>query len=248
VPFPEKATPPPLSKKVSNPSPSRSKKAGVGPPASESQLRCLAAHGKLEDQDYTKRQASGLISAIKRSKEKPNYELADQSRKLIWKIETRSTKKEITRLGKKLAKAGISEEDASYLKEDLEIYKDRLTEIAEEKEDWKEDEKAEREDAKERISEFQEELGPYGEWTEYIKKPTQAQIKQCLEALDEHHPDWELASGAEPLVATLISSFPVLKKKGSPIKKSGGSGESTGCLVLITAIVLVIYCMGSAVA
>jgi len=215
-----------------------------GRPASQSQLRCLAAHGNLTDYNYSEGEALDLIGCSKRSKAKPNYELADQRRELIWEIETRSTNKEIAKLAEKLAIGGISEENASYLKEDIEMYKDRLEEIAEEREEWKEDAKADKQEAKERIREFQEELSPHGEWTKHIKKPTQTQIKGCLEALDRNHPDWEMTNGTEPLVATLIATFPELKKKGAPT----ATNQSAGCLVLITAIVLVVYFMGSAIA
>ena len=264
VPFPEKAQLPPppteiLVPKKEPPPPPRPKKkvriaslsrskVSAGPPASEQQLRCLAAHGQLEDRDYSKKEAIGLISAIKASGEKPNYELADQSRNLIWKIQTRAIKKEITRLSKKSDKERLSEDDALQLKEDLIDYKDRLIEIEEEKEEWKEYEREEKEEAKERIREYQEDLGPHGEWTDYIKKPNQTQVKQVLEALDKHEPEWEYHHGTEPLVASLISSFPELEKKNAPKQKAVASGESSGCLVLITAIALLLYCIGSVVA
>ena len=61
-------------------------------PASEQQLRRLAAHKKLEDKDYSGKEASELITAIKESGEEPNWELADQSQSLIWKIQTRQAK------------------------------------------------------------------------------------------------------------------------------------------------------------
>mgnify|MGYP001090033204 CR=1 FL=1 len=264
VPFPDKA-PPPLppteillpkkessppprpKKRVSMSSPSRSK-ATAGPPASEQQLRCLAAHGQLEDRDYSKKEAIGLIGDIKASGEKPNYELADQSRNLIWKIQTRATKKEVKRLEKKIAATGSSGKDTSDLEDDLEDCREELIHIEEEKKEWKEAEREEKEEAKERIKEFQEYLGPYGEWTDYIKKPNQTQIKQVVEALDEHEPEWEYHHGVEPLVASLISSFPELEKKNTTKHKTVASGESSGCLVLITAIALLLYCIGSVVA
>ena len=261
VPFPEKAPPPPpteilLPKEESSPPPGPKKrvsmsspsKATAGPPASEQQLRCLAAHGQLEDRDYSKKEAIGLISAIKASGEKPNYELADQSRNLIWKIQTRAIKKEVKRLEKKIAATGSLGKDTSDLEDDLEDYREELIHIDEEKKEWKEAEREEKEEEKERIREYQEDLGPYGEWSDYIKKPNQTQIKQVLEALDKHEPEWEYHHGVEPLVASLISSFPELEKKHAPKQKAGASGESTGCLVLITAIALVLYFIGSVVA
>ena len=264
VPFPEKAPPPPrpteilAPKKESFPPPLPKKKARIaspsrskvsaGPPASEQQLRCLAAHGQLEDRDYSKKEAIGLIGAIKASGEKPNYELADQSRNLIWKIQTRAIKKEVKRLEKKIAATGSSGKDTSDLEGDLEDCREELIYIQQEKKEWKEDEMAEKEDAKERIREYQEDLGPHGEWTDYIKKPNQTQVKQVLEALDKHEPEWEYHHGTEPLVASLISSFPELEKKNAPKQKAVASGESSGCLVLITAIALLLYCIGSVVA
>lgn len=197
-------------------------------PASEQQLRRLAAHKKLEDKDYSGKEASELITAIKESGEEPNWELADQSQSLIWKIQTRQAKKAIKKLESGLDKESIPEEHKSALKEELESYREQLKEIEEEKEDFNETLKEEKEDAKERVKEYQEELGPYGEWTEFIKKPNQTQIKQSLEALDEYHPDWEMTKGTEALVATLISNFPEVKKKNSPMPK-----ESQGCLSII---------------
>ena len=100
---------------------------------------------------------------------------------------------------------------------------------------------------KERIRNYQQELSPHGKWSNNIKKPTQAQIKQVVEALDEHELDWEQTHGTEPLVASLISSFPQLAKKAAK-RKSDGATESSGCLILITAIALVLYFVGSVVA
>ena len=203
-------------------------------PASEPQLRRLAAHGKLEDVDYTKKEASEIISAIVESKEEPNWELADESRNLIWEIQTRQTKKAIRKLKKEITKEGISDEEKLDLTEGIEEYQKIVSDIEEEKEEWKESIREEKEDAKERIREYQAELGPYGEWTKYIKKPNQTQIKQCLEALDEQHPDWEMTKGTEALVATLIRNFPEVKKKNASTQK-----ELQGCLSMIVVGFLV---------
>jgi hypothetical protein len=206
-------------------------------PASEAQLRRLAAHGKLEDKDYSIKEASDLIGSIVDTKEEPNWDLADQNRNLIWKINTRQTKKAIKALEKQTANEDLPKEAREDLSEELEEYQERIKEIAEEKEEWKESQQEDKEDKKYRIKEYQEELGPHGEWSKYIKKPNQTQVKQCLEALDKQHPDWEHTKGAEALVATLISNFPEVKKKNAPLPN-----ESKGCLsIIVMGLIISIF-------
>jgi phenylalanyl-tRNA synthetase alpha subunit len=193
-------------------------------PASEAQLRRLAAHGSLEDRDYAKKEASEMIGALAKSGEEPDWNLADQKQSLIWKIEIRQAKKTIKKLEKRLANESLSEEEKSDISEEINDFKERLEEITEEKEDAVD----QREFEKERIKDYQDELGPYGDWAEYLKKPNQTQVRQCLEVLDKQHPDWEDTKGAEALVATLITNFPEIKKKNAPMPN-----ESKGCLSVI---------------
>ncbi len=197
-------------------------------PASEAQLRRLAAHGRLEDKDYTMKEASDLIGAILEANEEPIWNLADQNQSLIRNIETRQIKKAIRNLEKQIAIESLMQKERCNLSDELDSYQDRLVQIGESKNETKESLREEKEMQKERILEFQEELGPDGMWSDFIKKPNQSQIKQSLEALDREYPNWERDKGLEALIATLTSNFPELQKRDSqPVNKS------KGCLSLL---------------
>lgn len=210
--------------------------------ASQKQLRRLAAHDQLEDRDYTSEEASSMISSIVDSKSKPHWSKADSKRQLIWKIETRGLKNCLKKAQASRKSGGLSEDKSDELDYEIEEIESRLEEIAEEKQDWKdekEDARVSREDEKYRHYEIQLMFGTDSEWSAYIKKPSLAQIKKCVEALDKEMPQWEVDPGEIQLVSTLMDNYPQLKKKGAP-----DIGQSKGCLVFLVIGIGILLTLG----
>jgi len=69
-----------------------------------------------------------------------------------------------------------------------------------------------KEDARERIAELQWEMGPEGHWSNSIKKPTLAQVRECVEELDRDNAQWE-DELATPLFERLLKKHPTLRRK-----------------------------------
>jgi len=215
--------------------------------ASQSQLSTLAAHGQLEDRDYTSKEASSLISELIESGHQPDWKLANKSAELIRSIETRQLRKAIEAIEANLAKEGLAEAKVATLREQLSDYNERLAEIEENiKEDLKEDREAlkeYKEALKQRVDEFQTLFEPGEEFSGYLKKPTKQQIKKCVEAMDKADPDWEHNHGDAALVSTLAENFPDLKKQSSPSKvksKSRTGKKGKGCLAIIVILLTTI--------
>jgi hypothetical protein len=207
--------------------------------ASQSQLSTLAAHGQLEDRDYTSKEASSLISELIKSDHQPDWKLANESAELIRSIETRQLRKAIEGIEANLAKEGLAESKVATLREQLSDYNERLAEIEEEIKEGRESLKEEKELLKERVDDFQSSFEPGGELSGYLKKPTKQQIRKCVEAMDKADPDWETTYGEDALVSTLAENFPDLKKQSSPSKVKGKSHtkkKGKGCLAIIAIL------------
>lgn len=74
------------------------------------------------------------------------------------------------------------------------------------------DEKREkREDEKNRIYDLHRAMGAEGYWGEFIKRPTQAQVKKCMEELDQTKPEWDEETCGD-LLDLLLERYPDLQK------------------------------------
>jgi hypothetical protein len=196
--------------------------------ASESQLRRLAAHWLLENKAYTKEQATKLISA---EKSPPSWNLANDNGILIQRSLSKSITAEIRRIekGVEMGKLDLAEDYKDYggVNEYLGGLREDLDAATSEIESFKEDEISEREDDRERLREAQELLA--FEYGHLLKRPNQKQLKQCLDDLNAQAPDWEEKHGYEALAATLMATFPELKKTGG---KPGKKAKGGGCLIV----------------
>ena len=199
------------------------------PIATESQLQRIAAHGCLEDRDYSIADASSIISELEKTGEAPNWAMVKQSAGLIGIINVRQLTQSIKNNELALESEGLDAQRKREIREDIRNLKQALRE-------FREDQRQEKEDEKLRLQDLQEELGPYGGWSQYVKKPNQTQLKDCLDALDSAYPNWEMEKGLEPLVATLSSNYPQLVKKNAPKEKTS---KGSGCLVLIVGTFII---------
>lgn len=107
-------------------------------------------------------------------------------------------------------------------------------EIRDLKESQAEDARDAREDAKARLAGLWEAMGPNGYFSDFIKRPTQAQVKACVAELDaKGRWDEETASA---LLDLLLLRFPELEKKSKqtterkPTKK-----QPAGCAGILIA-------------
>jgi hypothetical protein len=177
------------------------------------QLNRLAAHNLLEDRDYTKEEASGLIAAVIESGAKPNWKLAEINYwDLMNRISLRQAKSRLAEL-----ESIFDEDDTSDANMAIDYEIGQCEEIIEEVKSEKEDRK---EFLRDRIREYQDELNPTGwelsetgisPWKDQIKKPKIAQVKECVEILDVNYPGWEEIWGTQTLVNTLLKNFPELQ-------------------------------------
>ena len=185
------------------------------------QFNRLAAHNLLEDRDYTKEEASGLIAAVIESGAKPNWKLAEINHwDLINRISLRQAKSRLAEL-----ESIFDEDDTSDANMAIDYEIGQCEEIIEEVKSEKEDRK---EFLRDRIQEYQDELNPTGwelsetgfsPWEDQIKKPKIAQVKGCVEILDTTYPGWEEIWGTKMLVDTLLHNYPDLKNDAPRIKE-----------------------------
>lgn len=200
--------------------------------ATENQLRRLAAHGRLEDRDYSRAEARSIISPLADSPEwsDPDWSQADAQNGLIRRIRKRCLGRVVKEGRAVLQNANLEPEKAEEAKEIIAAAEDEFDVM-------KDDVEAEREqraDERMLIGYYQDQLGAGGEWSHVIKRPTQQQIRRCFEALNRGHPDWEQERGLEPLVATLIANYPELKTA----RPSAARPSGAGCVVLFLMIIL----------
>lgn len=202
-------------------------------PPTENQLNRIAAHGRLIDHDYTRKEASDIISQLVKSGEEPNWGLVNQyqTQELIAGIESRQIKACLPHLEQKSKQSGSGEWEKDQILCEIDELRDRLKDIAKEK----------RERARERIQELQEsfgrdENGIHTEWSEKMKKPTQAQVRACVETLDKEHPDWENSMGLLPLFSTLLANYPNLERKARQATKK--KVEPKGCLIVLPLLLV----------
>jgi hypothetical protein len=99
----------------------------------------------------------------------------------------------------------------------------------------REDERDRREDERARLRDLWEAMGPDGYFTEFIKRPTQAQVKECVAALDAKG-RWDEETAGE-LLDLLLLRFPELEKKAavakSPKPRTKAKKQPAGCLGVI---------------
>ena len=207
-------------------------------PPTEKQLSRIAAHGRLIDYNYTREEASNIITQLVESGEAPNWSLANQyvTENLIDNIRTRQINAYIAILKQESKQKGLDELEKDQILCEIDDLREELKDIAQ----------YNRERAKDRIREFQYEFtsspkeGYYSEWSEQIKKPTQAQLKACVEALDREHPGWENSMGLHLLVSTLLANYPDLEKRqaaGSGRRhNSANKAGAKGCLITMSLI------------
>jgi hypothetical protein len=199
-------------------------------PPTEKQLRRIAAHGRLIDHDYTRKEASDIISQLVESGEEPDWSLADQH------VTEELIDTYLAILKQESKQKGLDELEKDQI----------LCEIDDLREDLKVIAQYSRERARERIREFQYEFTSspkesyYSEWSEQIKKPTQAQLRACVEALDREHPGWENSMGLHPLVSTLLATYPDLEKRQTTGRvqrnNSASKAGAKGCLITMSLI------------
>lgn len=185
------------------------------------QLNRLAAHNLLEDRNYTRKEATKIITAVIASGAKPQWKLAENAYcDRINKILLRMAKKRLTQL-----EAIFDEDDDSdaNMKIDAEMSEcdEIITDAEFERESFKEIQQ-------ERIRDYQDELNPAGwessdmgfsPWEDQIKKPKIAQVKASVEILDITYPDWEEMWGTQMLINTLLHNYPDLKNDAPRIKE-----------------------------
>jgi hypothetical protein len=197
-------------------------------PPTEKQLNRIAAHGQLIDRDYTRREASEIISQLVESGEEPDWSLAHQheTQELVAEIESRQIEAYISRMQEQLKQQGLDEMKKDRILCEIDDSKERLKDIA----------RYRREGASDRINQLHESLGRdehgfHTEWSEQIKKPTRKQVRTCVEALDEGHPGWEDSLGLRPLVSTLLLNYPDLERKST--RAGEKKADAKGCLVML---------------
>lgn len=144
---------------------------------------------------------------------------------------------------KRSLKKAISDQDKEDIGYQIELLDEEIEceklRIKNEKEDIAEAARDAKEEEKERISGLVDDIRLY--FSEEIRKPTQAQVRSCVEELDRATPQWETEYPAE-LCDLLKIRFPELAKnatsKGSlkearKVPKAGGS-----CLFVLAAFAL----------
>lgn len=100
-------------------------------PATESQLRTLAAHNLWNGEDISKKDASALISQVKELGQTPNWELADSLMMKIYKLREKKAKAELSELEKTLSQFPEGSADALNTLKDIEGVKLELEDIQE---------------------------------------------------------------------------------------------------------------------
>lgn len=133
-------------------------------------------------------------------------------------------RQEIESLRKKLKARGLSQDAREELQDQLDTAREDLAAVVEQ----------EKLDQDDRIDRLMDDFGPYG-IHDRIRKPTKAQIKACIAALDQQYPQWETTS-PDALAATLIENFPDLlkKPKAKPKKRRNG--------LAIVLVIIAIIC------
>lgn len=202
-------------------------------PPTEKQLNRIAAHGQLVDYNYTRKEASAIISQLSEAGAEPDWSLVNQyeTKKLIAEIETRQIELCLPQLKEQSKQRGLDEMRRDRILCEIDDLKYRLQEIPREL----------REAASDRINELHESLGRdengfHTGWSEQIKRPTRKQVRTCVEALDKEHPGWEVSTGLEPLVSTLLLNYPDLERKERQTARR--KPESKGCLVVLSMLLV----------
>jgi len=155
-----------------------------------------------------------------------------ESKKLL-----RDAEKQLNQQLKKLLKSN----EKGYLKTFTNEINEKSQEIIEEAEEHKEEVVSSKDEHKERIETFQIlTFGPDTFGGRYMKKPSKKQLSDCLAALDEQHPNWEIMEGQnaadKALVSTLLNAFPDLAKKNAPLHELA-EGKGSGCMILLLPLI-----------
>lgn len=95
----------------------------------------------------------------------------------------------------------------------------------------REDERDRRDDERARLRDLWEAMGPDGYFTEFIKRPTQAQVKECVSELDRKG-KWDEETAGD-LLDLLLIRFPELAKKPKSAIAKKSAKQPAGCLVVI---------------
>lgn len=236
-------------------------------PATESQLRTLAAHNLWNGEDISKKDASALISKVKELGQTPHWELADSLMMKIYKLRKKKAKAEFSELEKTLSQFPEGSADALNTLKDIEGVKVELEDIQEtlsdgytdkdrisvrnkkirvlkargEKEGFSEEIKAQiseleeevdeiKSDIKEEkyeIKELKEMFESSKDFNGFTKKPTIAEMKATVDALDAWNKHWKEDKKAwEYVRGILTTNFSHLTSKQS--RPSSGTGKAKG--------------------
>jgi hypothetical protein len=99
-------------------------------------------------------------------------------------------------------------------------------------ENSREDEKDRREEQRARLRDLWETMGPDGYFTEFIKRPTQTQVKECVAELDSKG-RWDEETPGE-LLDLLLQRYPELRKAAkAPRAAKSIKKQPAGCLGMI---------------
>jgi hypothetical protein len=163
---------------------------------------------KVFPDDYE--EAESLIDKLWIAPAPVDYKAADEALKLRipeFRQRIRSLKKWMVKNpGKEEEELALTELEV--LEEELECI---LGTLKDRKEDRAEDEALKREERRDYIAGLQWEMSSEGVWRDRIRKPTIAQVKECVEELERNGFDWE-DEKATLLYTRLIQKFPSLKR------------------------------------
>ena len=178
-----------------------------------------------------------------RSKEVDLYEAGEKPDKEL-KLEVSKSDKEL----KKTLNALLSNCKKGYLESYIEEINDRSKEILEEIEDHKEDIAEAKECHLERVDTYLEfTFGTDTFGGRYMKKPSKKLLAECLNALDNSHPGWEMLeaenAAEKAIVSTLISNYPELAKKNAPLHELSSKGS--GCMLILAPFAIGSLYLGS---
>ena len=206
--------------------------------ATREQLETLSTLGLFTGRDLSSEKAAIQISeADAQGVEADDLRIDDDYLKIIQLLKRRATAD---------LKAAKESKAKKKIIADLEI------DVFELGEEIREHKQAEREDKayyavpreQRRINDFHEELQYYKAAKHLTKKPTKAEVKAVVEALDKAKPNWEDTRGGEKLlINTLCKNFNYLRTN-KPRPNSGKKKKKGGCgkwIVLIILAVILYY-------
>lgn len=129
--------------------------------------------------------------------------------------------------------------DIKYLLEEIEGCKEHIQMDKEDARYKREEARADKEDARLRLHDLWEAMGSEGYFSDKIRKPTQAQVKACIEELDITKPGW-FEEYPSDLLDILLFKFPDLAKSNSKTRKKSKQSKS-GCLVIFLFIAVIAF-------